>query len=124
MKIAITSEDGRQVSGHAGHCRGFWLCTVDGGGVRERVRVELEPGETFHAAQHRIPAALDGMNVLVAGGMGPGLRARLAAVGIAVIATDETDIDRVIAKVSAGAFGELQSREDACARCGDDRHAQ
>lgn len=120
MKIAITSSDGAHVTGHAGHCRRFWLYTLDNGEVRERALVDLGPGETFHASHHRIPQPLEGMAVLVAGGIGAGLRTRLGAAGIGVVSTDEVDVERVIAKVAAGRVDELQTRADACAcSCGD-----
>jgi predicted Fe-Mo cluster-binding NifX family protein len=64
MKIAVTSQNRRDITGHAGRCRRFRVFGVD---------------------------------VLIAGGIGSGLQARLARKGIEAVVTTETDPDRAVA---------------------------
>jgi predicted Fe-Mo cluster-binding NifX family protein len=119
MRIAVTSDDGIHVTGHAGHCRRFWVCTVEDGEMRDRALVELAPGQSFHDSNHELPGPLAGVTMLVTGGMGAGLRARLGEIGVVVLSADQVDIEKVFATVVAGRFGDLQSGADsgACS-CG------
>ena len=59
MKIAVTSQNRREITEHAAH-------------------------------------PLDGVDVLIAGGMGSGLQARLARKGIEAVVTPEKDPDRAV----------------------------
>lgn len=115
MKIAIASQNRREVTAHAGQCRRFWV--IDFGAVPQPARslVELEPGQTFHDSQAGAEHPLDGIDVLIAGGMGTGLRARLAAKGIRSIVTAETDIERVLLAFADGSLADAPAQ-------GGDRH--
>jgi predicted Fe-Mo cluster-binding NifX family protein len=120
MKIAIASQDRVRVSGHVGHCQCFWLYELADGRVVQRTLVELAPEQTFHASHHSIPAGLQGMDVLVAAVMGPGLRDTLSARGIGTVATDEVDLEVVALKAAAGRLADVPARV-ACG-CGGHAH--
>jgi predicted Fe-Mo cluster-binding NifX family protein len=64
MTIAVTSQNCREITGHAGRC-----CNI---------------------------RVFDGVDVLIAGGMGSGPQARLARKGIEAVVTPEKDPDRAV----------------------------
>jgi predicted Fe-Mo cluster-binding NifX family protein len=96
MKIAVTSQNRRDITEHAGRCRNFWVFEVDGLRVLDRSLLELPKESSFHDAAAQAPHPLDGVNVLIAGGMGDGLRARLARRGIEALVTSETQPERAV----------------------------
>lgn len=102
MKIAIASQNRKEVTPHAGQCRRFWVLELAAGMPIKRDLVELDRDQTFHEGAHGAAHPLDGIDVLIAGGMGPGLRRRLAEKSIRTIVTGETDIDRVVASFLGG----------------------
>lgn len=97
MRIAVTSQNRLTVTGHAGRCQRFWVYEVEGLAVHGRRLVEVDQAHTFHANHHEPPAGLEGMQVLISGGMGEGLVNRLKALGVEGIVTSETDPDRAVA---------------------------
>lgn len=109
MKIAIASQNRREVTAHAGQCRRFWVVDLGADPRQARTLVELEPGQTFHDSHADARHPLDGIDVLIAGGMGAGLRTRLAAKGIRSIVTAETDLERVLAAFAAGTLADTPS---------------
>ena len=123
MKIALTSQNRKEVTGHAGQCRNFWIAELDERKVVSRSLVELERTETFHETGDGFPQALQGIDMLISGGMGPGLRQRLAARGIAAIVTTETDVERAIAGVLAGTLTDEAAAQAAAAGCHDHQHS-
>lgn len=103
MQIAVTSQNRKAVTGHAGKCRKFWIYEVSGGEVRGKTLLELPLEQSFHAS-HGGPHPLDDVNVLICGGMGQGLLNRLKAKGIEGLVTTETDPDRAVAAYITGAL--------------------
>jgi predicted Fe-Mo cluster-binding NifX family protein len=97
MKIAVTSQNRKTVTGHAGKCRKFWVYEIEGSEIHGRDLLELPIEQSFHESAHDAPHPLDGVNVLIAGGMGFGLQQRLKQKGILAVATSETDPDRAVA---------------------------
>jgi len=102
MKIAVTSQNRRDITEHAGRCRNFWLFEVDGLRVLDRSLLELPKESSFHDASPQAPHPLDGVDVLIAGGMGDGLKARLARRGIEALVTCETQPERAVQAWLAG----------------------
>ncbi|MDD5389973.1 MAG: NifB/NifX family molybdenum-iron cluster-binding protein [Gallionellaceae bacterium] len=107
MKIAVTSQNRKTITGHAGKCRKFWIYEVEGGAVRSRQLLELPIEQSFHESEQGAPHPLDDVNVLISGGMGMGLQARLKQMGILAVATGETDIERAVAAWLDGTLVEL-----------------
>jgi predicted Fe-Mo cluster-binding NifX family protein len=91
MKIAVTSQNFRTISGHAGKTRRFLAYELEGlGPPRELERLDL-PQEMmmheFRGTEH----PLQRFDALITGGAGEGFVRRLGAWGVKVAITDETD---------------------------------
>jgi predicted Fe-Mo cluster-binding NifX family protein len=102
MKIAITSQNFRTVTGHAGKTRRFLVYEADGENVREVGRLDLPKEQSFHELHGDAPHPIDGVDVLVTGGCGENFVARMARRGIRVVATGETDPLTAATLVSTG----------------------
>jgi predicted Fe-Mo cluster-binding NifX family protein len=114
MKIAVTSQNRKAITGHAGKCRKFWLYDVDGIQIQRKQLIELALEQSFHEVAHASPVAaathpLDGIQLLIAGGLGRGLQNRLKHQGIEAIATAETDPDQAVAAWLAGTLVEIDA---------------
>ena len=95
MKIAVTSQNFRTVTGHAGRARRFLIYDTEAGTEPVEVaRLEL-PKELamheFHGAGGARPHPIDGVDVILSQGFGDGFARRMVQRGIAVFATDQTD---------------------------------
>lgn len=104
MKIAVASQNRKSVTGHAGKCRKFWIYAVESGTVTDKQLLELPREQSFHEHHGAGPHPLQGVQILITGGMGEGLARRLAGMGIEGLVTPETDPDRTIAAWLAGAL--------------------
>ncbi|MEJ2345335.1 MAG: NifB/NifX family molybdenum-iron cluster-binding protein [Gammaproteobacteria bacterium] len=102
MKIAVTSQNRRTISNHAGRCRRFWIYEVQEDRIQSKELLEIPKEESFHESSPHAPHALDTVDVLICGSMGNGLQRRLAARGIDARTTAETDPDRAVAAYMAG----------------------
>lgn len=96
MKIAVTSQNRKTITGHAGKCRKFWIYESEGATVKRKILLELPIEQSFHQSHGEGPHPLDDINVLISGGMGSGLQNRLKRNGILVVLTAETDPDRAV----------------------------
>jgi len=129
MKVAVTSQNRRQVTEHAGRCRNFWVFDVEGGEIRARTLLELPKEQSFHDSSPHEPHPLDGVNVLISGGMGAGLKSRLARRGIETLVTGERDVERAVRLWLSGSLTGAASRPDetegqeGCADCGCSRES-
>lgn len=103
MKIAVSSQNQTSVTGHAGHCRKFWIYDVDTT-VASRQLLELTKDQSFHTTSAKEPHPLDDVQVLISGSMGSGLARRLEAKGIKPIVTPETDPDAAVAAYLVGSL--------------------
>ena len=65
MQIAISSQNRKTITGHAGKCRNFWIYTVECGQVKGRHLVELPLEQSFHASHHEFATPLADINVLI-----------------------------------------------------------
>lgn len=108
MKIAVASQNRREVTGHLGRCRKFWIYEVGTDrAVAGRHLLELEKSQSFHESSPHAPHPLDSVGLVICAGMGGGVQRRLAAKGIAGLVTQHTDPD---AAVAAWLGGEPQPR--------------
>lgn len=96
MKIAVTSQNRKNVTEHAGRCRKFWVFSVEGNKVVGKQLLELPKEQAFHDSSPHEPHPLDDIDILIAGGMGQGLMARLERRGIKSIVTKEDDPDTAV----------------------------
>ena len=116
MKIAVTSQDRKTVTGHAGQCRRFWIYETDDKAVLNKTLLELTMEQTFHASHGPGPHPLDGIDALISGGMGPGLIRRLSGKGTQALVTSETDPDAAVADFLQGTLkvGQHAPHEGQC----------
>ncbi|WP_085444404.1 NifB/NifX family molybdenum-iron cluster-binding protein [Magnetofaba australis] len=93
MKVAITSQNRKSVTQHAGKCRNYWLYTVEAGVVVNKELLELPMGQAFHDWPHGQPHPIDGVDLYITASVGQGLRNRLAQNGTHVVITEQTDLE-------------------------------
>ena len=94
--IAITSQNRKTVTGHAGRCRKFWLYPLEGAVLGERCLVELTMEETFHGTHGGLPPGLEGITTFISQGMGQGILSRLQRLEVEAWMTQESDIDAAL----------------------------
>ena len=102
MKIAVTSQNFRTVTGHAGMARRFLVYRAAPGTAPELVdRLELPPEMAFHGytgGSHPIHEA----DVLLTASAGDGLVAMMASRGVRVVRTGQQDPARAVEDVLLG----------------------
>jgi predicted Fe-Mo cluster-binding NifX family protein len=130
MKIAVTSQNRREITQHAGRCRNFRVFEVADGRVTGQSLLQLPKEASFHDSLPNARHPLDDVDLLIAGGMGHGLQARLARKGITSLVTSETDPERAVLLWLAGSLPEVaahshapgtghgQDHEGGCGGCG------
>ncbi len=102
MKIAVSSQDKAHVTGHLGRCQRFWVYDLEGDNIQGKELFQLTKDQSFHESSPQVAHPLDGVQVLISGGMGRGLARRLESKGILPVITPETDPDVAIAAYTAG----------------------
>jgi predicted Fe-Mo cluster-binding NifX family protein len=97
MQIAVTSQNRKTITEHAGQCRKFWIYEVEKGAVSGKRLVELALEQSFHANHHQFAEPLTGINVLITASMGAGLHERLMQGGVLPVITTEENPDLAVA---------------------------
>jgi predicted Fe-Mo cluster-binding NifX family protein len=92
MKIAVTSQNFRAVTGHAGRARRFLIYDVlpDAEPV-EVERLDLPKELAMHDFHGAGPHPVDAVDVILSQGFGEGFARRMAKRGIVAAATEQTD---------------------------------
>ncbi|KRT53551.1 NifB/NifX family molybdenum-iron cluster-binding protein [endosymbiont of Ridgeia piscesae] len=102
MKIAVTSQNFRTITGHAGKTRRFLIFGQDENGeVQELQRLDLPKAMSMHefrGDEHPIFA----VDVLITGGCGEGFIRRLGSYGVRVFPTSESDPQTAVRCVLTG----------------------
>ena len=96
MKIAVTSQNRKTITEHAGRCRKFWLFFIEKNKIIDRELLEIPKEQAFHDSSPHEAHPLDDIDVLIAGGMGKGLMARLVQKGIKGLVTKEADPEKAV----------------------------
>ena len=96
IKIAVASQNRREITKHTGRCRKFWIYEIEAGTVMNKSMLELSKEQSFHNSSPHEPSPLDSIDVLISGGMGSGLLRRLQTKGINALITREEDPDQVV----------------------------
>lgn len=104
MRVAVSSQNFRSITGHAGKSRRFIVYELaPGEAPREVERLDL-PKELslheYHGDDH--PLFTQGLDAVITGSAGTGFMQRLGRRGITVLATTETDIDKALGAVAKG----------------------
>ena len=100
--IALTAQNRRSITPHAGMCRNFLLFEVDGAAISGPRVIELEREQSLHEMVDGQAHPLDGIDALISGGMGTGLQQKLARRGVQSFVTSETDPARAVELFSRG----------------------
>ena len=119
--IALTTQNRRTITNHAGRCRRFALARVIDGMVQQPVElVELEIEQTLRQGAKDLPAALQGIEVLITAGAGHGMVQNLATHGVQVCVTGLQD---PMEALQTWARGQLPHVLPASLDHGDDKGA-
>ena len=90
MKIGVTSQNLKTITGHAGKTRRFLVFEEQAPGVWHSERLDLPKEMSMHefkGSAHPI----DELDVLITAGCGEGFKRKALARGIRVVTTSETD---------------------------------
>ncbi|RTZ73783.1 MAG: nitrogen fixation protein [Gammaproteobacteria bacterium] len=102
MKIGVTSQNFRTITGHAGKTRRFLVYAPDDQGRPVEVeRLDLPREMSMHEFRGHDHPLFD-LDVLITAGCGEGFVRRLAQHGVQVLATGETDPLTAVEKVLKG----------------------
>lgn len=96
MKIAVASQNRKQITGHTGRCRKFWIYQIEQDAVINKEMLEIAKQQSFHESSPLSPSPLDNIQVLIAGDMGTGLVRRLRQKNIRPLITKETNPDQAV----------------------------
>jgi predicted Fe-Mo cluster-binding NifX family protein len=92
VKIAVTSQNFRTVSGHAGRARRFLIYDAEPGAEPVEVaRLDLPKELAMHEFHGAGAHPIDGVDVILSQGFGDGFARRTATRGIVAFATDKAD---------------------------------
>jgi predicted Fe-Mo cluster-binding NifX family protein len=118
MKIAVTSQNRKTISEHAGKCRKFWVYEIDKQQVIGKQLLELPLEQSFHESAHTADPQgahpLDGTSLLITGSAGNGLKARLSQKGMKVWVTTDTDPDHAVAAWLNGTLSAVTQQSHDC----------
>jgi predicted Fe-Mo cluster-binding NifX family protein len=101
IKIAIPSENGTKIAGHAGRAR-QWLIYDNAAQPTEPRRIELEKQQVLHDWKDQGPHPLDNIDLLITASAGDAFVRRMATRGVTVRITGERDAARAVAAVRNG----------------------
>jgi predicted Fe-Mo cluster-binding NifX family protein len=96
MQIAVTSQNRKTITEHAGKCRKFWIYDIEKNEVAGKWLIELSMAQSFHASHHELAEPLADINVLITASMGAGLHQRLKQNGILPVVTLEDNPDTAV----------------------------
>lgn len=120
MRICVTSQNFRTITGHAGRARRFMIFDVTPDGVITQTGQHDLPKEmAMHEYPRHAAHPIDGLDVLITGSCGDGFSRKLAARGIKVIVTGETDpVAAITALLSGAALPPPAADHDGHEECG------
>lgn len=102
MKIGITTQNFRTITGHAGKTRRFIIYSPDATGAPVEIeRLDLPKEMSMHEFRG-VHHPIDNLDVLITGGCGQGFFNRMASRGVRVVTTSETDPSKALAAVLQG----------------------
>ena len=103
IKVAVTAQNRKTISSHAGVCRNYFIYTINDDNTYEKELLELAKNETlrytFHDDKSENPQnKIFNMDVILTGGIGLGAVNRLAAKKVTALIIKETEPDIAIEK--------------------------
>lgn len=110
--IALTCQNRRDITEHAGRCRNFLIYTVEGPQISEPRLLELPVEGSLHHLPADGPHPLDGVDLLISASMGQGLRAKLGQRGIRTLLTRERNPLTAVQRYLQGRLPDEAAPED------------
>ncbi len=103
-KIAISSQDKKTITGHAGKCRNFVIYTVDTEGNYTTKPLNLEKGEALHDSFQGTSQSnpIFDMDIFLTQSIGQGAIEKLATKNVRTYIIEETDPETAINKLIEG----------------------
>ncbi len=102
MKIAVTSQNFRTVTGHAGRARKFIVYDVEeDGSFRETERISLPKEQSLHAHDPHAPHVIDKVDFLITAECGQGFVNKMGRRGIRVYITPTEEPEKAVAELIA-----------------------
>jgi len=102
MKIGVTSQNFKTITGHAGKTRRFLVFSKnDQGNWLESERLNLPKEMSMHEFRG-VKHPIDDLDVLITAGCGEGFIRRMAAKGIKVVTTSEPDPVFAVTQYASG----------------------
>jgi predicted Fe-Mo cluster-binding NifX family protein len=128
MKIGVTSQNMRTITAHAGKARRFMIYEVsDDGQVKRDGEYSLPKEMSLHEHPRGAAHLVDDFDVLITGSCGEGFLRKMAARGVKVVVTGETDPLTAITKLLSGAelappIAEDEEKESCGCQCSGGGH--
>lgn len=133
--VAVTSQNKKTVTKHAGECRNYLIYTIDNNKITSKKVLELQDNEilkyTFHEDKSSNPKnLLYDVDILLTGSIGPGGVNRLANQNVTAYVIQEKDPDAAIDKLIKGtleAFAPVSHHKNnnvPCKNCEGHDHKQ
>ena len=132
--VAVTSQNKKTVTKHAGECRNYLIFTIENNQITSKKVLELQDNEilkyTFHEDKSRNPQnLLYDVDVLLTGSIGPEGVNQLANQNVTAYVINEKDPDVAVDKLIKGtleAFAPVSHRnrhpDKKCTNCGGRHH--
>jgi predicted Fe-Mo cluster-binding NifX family protein len=115
VRIAVTSQNFRTITPHAGRTRRFLVYRGTEPGAVECVdRLDLPKEQALHDWGNADGHPIFDMDVVLCGSCGANFVAKLAARGVKAIATAETDPERAVRDYLAGRLAEAPPHDHSC----------
>jgi predicted Fe-Mo cluster-binding NifX family protein len=96
LKIAVSSQDRRTITGHVGRCRKFWVYEIRGNRIDNKTLRELTPAQMLHSSPLGNGHPLDDVHVLITAAVTPFLYQRLQRGGVKPFVTEKSDPDDAV----------------------------
>ncbi|CAA6818898.1 MAG: Nitrogen fixation-related protein [uncultured Thiotrichaceae bacterium] len=91
MKIGVTSQNFRTITGHAGKARRFFIYNVQKGQEPQEIaRLDLPKHMSIHAYKEA-PHPIDDLDILITASCGEGFARKMVMKDIDLVKTSETD---------------------------------
>lgn len=123
--IAVTSQNKKTISGHAGSCRKFYFYTIEDNRILNRELVVIPREEVLHEVFHNLgPEAqhpVFNANIFLTAQIGMGAINRLAQKNVRAYITPETDPDTAVKSLIDGTLQVVDmSQQNGGGGCGGD----
>ena len=99
MKVAVTTDENKQIFQHFGHCKPFTLAQVTDGVVQQTEL--LDASGSGHEASAGLLKA-NGVQVLICGGIGAGAKNALEAAQIEIFAGVQGGVEQALEQYAKG----------------------